>query len=151
MEINVADYFTEDQISRIVEEELRVSVRQRLREEENVVVVNAIYKAVGKHVDAAIEEHPELQDLIVEKTKGVITKLSNYTVFYKPDAWGKRRGEEKSVGQQILEEEVTKRRERIGGRVDRVIREMNYDGMKDLVLSAMNEMFWDYEEQREAN
>lgn len=149
MEINIEDYFSEAEIKQIVEEEIRNDFRQKLRETDNRLIVNGIYHRVAELVDQEIAEDPSLKDIIVEKTKGVITKLSNYSVFHKADAWEKRQGRTDSLGQQILEEEVAKRRERIGGRVQKLMDEMTYRDVKELVLNSVEQMFFVHEEDKD--
>lgn len=149
MQINIEDYFSEDDIKRIAEEEIRNDFRTKLREKDNRLITNGIYYRVAELVDVEVESSPELKDLIREKTKGVITKLSEYSVFRKPDAWEKRQGRTDSVAQVILEEEVMKRRERIGNKVQKLMDEMTYRDVKELVLNSVEQMFFVHEEDKD--
>lgn len=148
MEIKIEDYIGTEEIERIVEEEIRDSIRAKLREDNDLIVQNAIYQAVGRHVDAEIASSEELQALLKDKTREVIAGLSNYNVFNKADAWSKRRGEGDSLGQQLLEEEVKNSKELIYSKVTGIVEELGYGSVKELVVSAVQESFWNHEENK---
>lgn len=117
IEINIDQYLTEEDRARIAEEMYREVLAAKIRDDSERIISNVAYQTVSRMCDDVI---PDFHELVVEKVKGVVTKLTASTVFDKPDHWGKG-----NKAHAMLEEIVAIKRERIEHRVEKIIDEMN--------------------------
>ena len=95
-EIDVMKYLSDGEIKEIVQDELRISIRQhfnecgRIEADNNLkrLIGNASYDVVAKMVDNIFGN--KLEDLLTKRVTEIIDKgLSSFDIFSKPNAWDK--------------------------------------------------------------
>ena len=119
LKINIQDYFSDDQIKEIAEEELRAAFREQFRKEADVerVITNLSVEYV--HALVAEQWGGDFDELLREKVRDAIEKGVGYHVFRRKDAWN--RTESPAVA--ILDEECKNSRPLIRECVEKRIRE----------------------------
>lgn len=119
LKINIQDYFSDEQIKEIAEEELRAAFREQFRKEADVerVITNLSVEYV--HALVAGQWDGDFDELLREKVRDAIEKGVGYYVFRRKDAWD--RTESPAVA--ILDEECKNSRPLIRECVEKRIRE----------------------------
>lgn len=144
MNFDIDDYLTESDRKRIAEEVYRDALYAKIRDDKERIISNAAYQTVSKMCGELI---PDFEQLIVEKVKGVITKLSAGTVFDKPNAWGG----EGNAAWHLLNKLVMEKQDRIENRVNKIIDELSVQDcsidieyeVRQLLLKRLG---WKYED-----
>ncbi len=85
MDAVIEKYLTEDQMREIAVEEWRKMCREACNGNAERIIENIAYGAVTKLVAEALGDNAN--DLIRDKAVEIIGKLSEFTVFRRPDAW----------------------------------------------------------------
>lgn len=140
LNINIQDYFSDEQIKEIAEEELRAAFHEQFRKEADVerVITNLsleyIHALVSEQWDGNFDE------LLREKVREVIEKGVGYYVFRRKDAWD--RTESPAVA--ILDEECKNSRSLIRQCVEKRIREypfseLNRNEIGDVIYEVIME------------
>lgn len=123
IEVNLSDYLTEADIRDICACEVHAKIREDLRHMNvNTIISNISYGEVAAMVDEFIGKTDYCQKAIAEKVPKVIDELSQYSIFRRADAWEKQ----ESVGQKILDEEISKARPLIADRIKTIIAEYDF-------------------------
>lgn len=119
LKINIQDYFSDEKIKEIAEEELRAAFREQFRKESDVerVITNLSVEYV--HALVAEQWDGDFDELLREKVRDAIEKGVSYHVFRRKDAWD--RTESPAVA--ILDEECENSRPLIRECVEKRIRE----------------------------
>ena len=107
--ISVQDVMSASEIKKIVEDEIRASVRHEILEENNIrrIISNSTYTTVYKMVDDSLDE--DLTGLIKTKVTDIIKTLNSYCIFEKPDAWST----ESNTAYKIMRATVSKNKQLI--------------------------------------
>lgn len=143
LEIDVLDYLAEDEIKTVCKDAVAYQIAQILDSEESItrMISNCAYMLVWQMVDDALAGG--LNDLIRTKVIDVINGLSSYSVFRNKDLLCNQ----DSVGQKILDEEVSAARPLIKARVESIIanypfHELDHGEIGDVVYECiMNKLF----------
>jgi hypothetical protein len=85
MEINVADYLSDEDIKGIVTAEVANVARNWAQENTERVLANAAFSLVFEAVDATLDGRAE--DIIREKALEAINRLGKFEVFRPANAW----------------------------------------------------------------
>lgn len=85
MDINFKEYLTEDQMHEIAVEEWRKMCREACKGDAERIIENIAYGTVTKLVAEALGDNAN--ELIRDKAVEIISNLSEFTVFRRPDAW----------------------------------------------------------------
>lgn len=119
LKINIQDYFSDEQIKEIAEQELRSAFREQFRKEADVerVITNLSIEYV--HALVAEQWGGDFDELLREKVRDAIEKDVGYHVFRRKDAWD--RTESPAVA--ILDEECKNSRPLIRECVEKRIKE----------------------------
>lgn len=119
LKINIQDYFSDEQIKEIAEQELRSAFREQFRKEADVerVITNLSIEYV--HALVAEQWGGDFDELLREKVRDAIEKDVGYHVFRRKDAWD--RTESPAVA--ILDEECKNSRPLIRECIEKRIRE----------------------------
>lgn len=119
LKINIQDYFSDEQIKEIAEEELRAAFRQQFRKEADVerVITNLSVEYV--HNLVAEQWDGDFDELLRDKVREAIEKGVGYHVFRRKDAWDRT----ESPAVSILDEECRNSRPLIRECVEKRIRE----------------------------
>lgn len=119
LKINIQDYFSDEQIKEIAEEELRAAFRQKFRKEADVerVITNLSVEYV--HALVAEQWDGDFDELLRDKVREAIEKGVGYHVFRRKDAWDRT----ESLAVSILDEECRNSRPLIRECVEKHIRE----------------------------
>lgn len=80
LKINIHDYLSDNEIKRIVEDELRERIREMFRNESESqrLLSNLSYHIVYDEIDKVI---PNSRNLVQEKTMTILKDIKNYQVF----------------------------------------------------------------------
>ena len=118
VEINIDNYLSEEDKKEIAANWFRDVLAAQFRENPERIISNAAYFSISQECDKIV---PEFQDLLVQKVKEVITKLTAHTVFNKPDAWDR----DGNSSYHLLKSVVVSKRERLENKVNKIIDELN--------------------------
>lgn len=137
MNIQLEDYVSPDEIKAIVENELKLQIREQLKGESNItrILSNAAHGSVYQIVDDHIGE--DSKSIIHAKIIEIIKGLTAFSVFKSPDAWD--RGP--NYAYTMLQSAIAKNREVIENQVRAIAAsEMGKVARKDvkqLILEAL--------------
>lgn len=89
MKLDIDQYISEEEKSKIAVEVFKNQVRHYFKEEADVkrILSNISYDIVYKMVDESLDS--DMTDFMAKKVKETIEELSPFTLFKKPDAWDK--------------------------------------------------------------
>ena len=84
---NISNYLSDDEIKEVLEDELRNTIRRRSSNDIERIITNSAYDVVWSAVDEAFDGDSlaTLKNKVIE----IIGGMNNFTVFRKPDAWGR--------------------------------------------------------------
>lgn len=140
LKINIQDYFSDEQIKEIAEQELRSAFREQFRKEADVerVITNLSIEYV--HALVAEQWGEDFDELLREKVRDAIEKDVGYHVFRRKDAWD--RTESPAVA--ILDEECKNSRPLIRECVEKRIKEypfseLDKDEIGDVIYEVIME------------
>lgn len=87
MEINLQDYLDGHEMKKIAEQEFRAYVCRQLADENNLkrLLSNVAYDVVSEFCDNTLDN--TMMHTIQTNVEKVVSELSTFTVFKKPDAW----------------------------------------------------------------
>ena len=125
MNINFKDYLSEEEIKEIIIDELRKEAREHFCNEKEFtrILTNISYYELWKKIE---EEVPNSQDIIKEKVKEELNKISSYDVF-------RRKGEFNncnSLAYDILEKYVDENKNIIEDKVKDIFSELSKSDLK---------------------
>lgn len=140
LKINIQDYFSDEQIKEIAEQELRSAFREQFRKEADVerVITNLSIEYV--HALVAEQWGGDFDELLREKVRDAIEKDVGYHVFRRKDVWD--RTESPAVA--ILDEECKNSRPLIRECVEKRIKEypfseLDKDEIGDVIYEVIME------------
>ena len=125
MNINFKDYLSDEEIKKIVIDELRKEARKHFCNEKEFtrILTNISYYELWKKIE---EEVPNSQDIIKEKVKEELNEISSYDVF-------RRKGEFNncnSLAYDILEKYVDENKNIIEDKVKDIFSELSKTDLK---------------------
>lgn len=119
--LNVDDYISEQEKAQIVKDEFRKAAALRSAEDYERIISNAAYTVVREQVDNIFDVN--MVELLKVKTHKVVSELSTFTVFNKPDTWDRS----SSKGYKELEAAIENAKESIQAKVAGLIDNMDED------------------------
>lgn len=122
--INIDEYLTEDEKRQIARNEFIATCARRSAADFERILSNAAYELVQKEVDAAFGG--DMAGVVRTKAIEVINKLSDFTVFRRPDAFDR----EPSKGWTYLQEAIEAAKPAMAARVLAIIAEMDGDDLR---------------------
>lgn len=125
--VNIDDYLSEDEKRSIARDAFRAACATKSKEDFDRILSNAGYALVKKEVDAAFDGH--MVEIVKAKSIEVIGKLSDFTVFRKPDAWDR----EASKGFIHLQAAMSEAGPAIRARVNQIIENMAPEKIEDMI------------------
>lgn len=135
--IDANEYFSQEEIKKIAEEELRNAFREQFRKEADVERVIANLSIEYVHALVAEQWDGDFDELLREKVRGAIEKDVGYYVFRRKDAW--ERTESPAVA--ILDEECKKSRPLIRACVEKRIKEYPFNELdRDQIGDVIHEV-----------
>ena len=140
MNINFKDYLSEEEIKEIIIDELRKEARNHFCNEKEFarILTNISYYELWKKIE---EEVPNSQDIIKEKVKEELNKITSYDVF-------RRKGEFNncnSLAYDILEKYVDENKNIIEDKVKDIFSELSKTDLKyeiqDILENYIEKLF----------
>lgn len=122
--INIDDYLGEEEKRQIARDEFRAACARRSAADFERILSNAAYELVQKEVDAAFGG--DMVEVVRTKAVEVINKLSDFTVFRRPDAFDR----EPSKGWTYPQEAIEAAKPAMAERVLAIIAEMDGDDLR---------------------
>ncbi|MFY2819694.1 hypothetical protein ACOTI2_08220 [Achromobacter xylosoxidans] len=122
--INIDDYLSDEDKRQIARDEFRAACARRSADDFERILSNAAYELVQKEVDAAFGG--DMASVVRTKAIEVINKLSDFTVFRRPDVWDR----EPSKGWTCLQETIEEAKPAMAERVLAIIAEMDGDDLR---------------------
>ena len=122
--INIDDYLSDDDKRQIARDEFRAACARRSTADFERILNNAAYELVQKEVDAAFDGN--MAEVVRTKAVDVINKLSDYTVFRRPDTWDR----EASKGWTYLQEAIEAAKPVMAERVLSIIADLDGDDLR---------------------
>jgi len=116
-DIDIDKYLSEEDKKRIAEEVWRERLHTKFSQDNERIISNAAYDIVREMCESIV---PNFNELLTEKVKGAISKLSTCEVFRAPDAWDRKA----TVGWTMMNEIVLAKRQRLENRVEKIIDEL---------------------------
>lgn len=117
MEINIEDYLGHEEIRDIAKD----SIRSAINRDTERVISNMCYEISMKQVNDLIgDEHYQA---IKKKIPELISKLSEFTVFKKKNAWDSHESE----GYKLLQKAIAESDRDIKKRISDIVRNYNYE------------------------
>lgn len=126
MEINIKDYMSDEEIKAIIEDEIVKETRRTLCNEKEItrILTNISYYELWKKIE---EEVPNCQEIIKEKTKEQMLKISTFDIFRKRDDFLEYKD---SLAQQFLNESVKENKNIIDDKVKKIMNELSLTDIK---------------------
>lgn len=131
--IDLDDYVSEEEKKAIAIEEFRRIAGLKCAADFERILSNASYELVGKVVDQAFDGG--MVETVKSKAIEVISTLSAFTVFKKPDAWD--RGESK--GWTHLQSAIDEAKPAIQARVNAIVADMSDDEFREIIASRISD------------
>lgn len=133
--VNIDDYLSEDDKRRICREQFSTAAGFKAREDFERIIKNASYEIVRDEVDKLFDGN--MESFLKQQIEKVISSLSAFTVFNRPDAWDKTA----SKGWHILQDAVQEASPLIHQRVAKLVTDIE-DGdlayrIQDLLVAAI--------------
>lgn len=140
MEINIEDYINEDEMKRIVENELRDRIRKYFLGNK---ISDLICSLCNKEICEIIEEEiPNFREEIKQRISPAIESIGRYDIFKKRDNFIYS---EDSVGQKILEEAVKENKNMIEQKVKNIFSELSKEDIaaeiEGIITDKIDNMF----------
>lgn len=132
--INFDDYISDEEKRDIIRSVFENYARKQIIEQHERIFSNAAYEICFKLVQDAFDGNVE--EIIVENTKKVISELSSHTVFRRKDAWEK----EQSKGFELLNQVIEEQKPALQNRVRDLIDEIQGYELKEQVHDAICEI-----------
>ena len=122
MNIKIENYISDSEIKNILEDELRLQIRQHFKNEENAerLLSNLSYHIVSEEVEKIVPNHI---DMIVDKVSKLITEKDLSYHLYNFDYYD---GKAKSLGAKIIEQTVKDNQQLIKDKVIESIQNADY-------------------------
>lgn len=125
--VNIDDYLSEDEKRSIARDSFRAACATKSKEDFERILSNAGYALVQKEVDAAFDGG--MAEAVKAQALKVIERMSDFTVFKKPDAWDR----EASKGFVHLQAAMSEAGPAIRARVNQIIENMDPEKIEDMV------------------
>lgn len=139
--INIEDYLDEDDIRKIVEEELREAVSYQLRtsREIDTCISNLSYRYVWDMINDLYKKYDvDFEKLLVKKIDSIINGLTSYSVFREANAYG----DKISVGQEVLNNIVKENKTQIEQKVVEIIDNYDFAELKEEISDTIYDCIW---------
>lgn len=139
MEIKIEDYLSDDDIKEILQNELRVQVRNHFSNEESAkrLLSNLAYHIVKEEVNKIVPNYEE--DLVKKVSELIQDKDSLGFKLFDFDSWGA--GRNKSLGAKIVEQTVEENKQLIKDKVVEAIQNRDYSDEALIKLESLGEEF----------
>lgn len=124
MEIDFEQYLSEYERKEIVASVFREKCAETLKKDGQRIISNASYEIVTQMVDEIFDG--KLKELLVEKTKHIISELTSYTVFKRKDVWES----DDSVAWRLLQEIMRESKPAMQARISEIIATLNEEDMR---------------------
>lgn len=138
MEIKIENYLDETEIKEIVENELRIQIRQHFKNEENArrLTSNIAYEIVTDEVNKII---PNYEQELINKVVELLSKKDLTYHIFDFDTYGG--GKARSLGAKIMEEAVRENKQLIKDKVVEGIQNRDYSEEAMIKLENLGEDF----------
>lgn len=133
IEINIQDYLTEVEIKVICAAYIKERIQCLNKTEFERILGNAAYTQTSEAVDSLFDE--DLKALLKQNLRGVITKLSHFTVFKEPSVWDA----ESNSAYKYLQSCIEQQKPRIKNIVEKQIEPQVIANLKSGVSEAIEE------------
>ena len=143
--IEIADYLSENDIKQICKDEVKYMVRAALSKESDIerFLTNSSYHFVW---DAVNELCPDnMFDILTETIPKIVKNLSSFSVFSPRNAWDK----EESRGWTILQKVLSESEPMIRERVYELIREINLYMIQDIITEQIGNAIENLKEKQQ--
>jgi len=139
MEINIEEYLSEEEIKQIIISKLKESVVFDNEEDIKRIISNTAYNLVWEKVGDVFNESIEV--VLRDKIKDIISGMSEYSIFKKPDAWDREPNSAYKFLQKCIDEEKDNIKNIVKTNlpVD-VIRQLKEE-MTDLIQESIKEFY----------
>lgn len=144
--VNVDNFFTNEEIKEIIGEEIREHIRSTIRDSKSLTtfLTNLSYKYVWRIIEDEVGKNLDgiAKEVITEKIVEIIKNLSSYDVFRTGDYFNK-----KSIAQKILDDAVEENKVILQKRVKEILgkeylgiqsREKMVDIMSNAICELLN-------------
>mgnify|MGYP006920101894 CR=1 FL=1 len=141
MDIKIEDYLSEEEIKEICKDALYQKIREDIRKlNVNDIIANISYAEVAAMVNTYVGEDDFCKREILRKVRDVIAGLSDFTVFQKADAWGRKN----SIAYDIMQEECRASRPLIKARVEQIVNEYKFPQLeRDEIMYTIADVLTD--------
>ena len=141
MEIEVKDYLSESEIKEIVQQELRLKVRQQF-DLNNIerIFSNSAYHIVWEEVNKSIDY--DVTEFIKNKVIQIINELSEYSVFRDKGDYIYGR-DKNSIAQDYLNQYVEENKNIINDRVIEIMQGLDSEKLKDQLYDLIYQVVED--------
>lgn len=125
-EIDIEHYMSNEEIKAIIEDEIIRGIRRIMCNEKEItrILTNISYYELWKKIE---EEIPNYQEIIKEKTKERLQKISNFDIFKSKDDFVEQRD---SLAQQFLNESVKENKKIIDDKVKAIMNELSLSDIR---------------------
>lgn len=125
--VNLDDYLSDEEKRQIARDAFREVCAAKSAKDFERILDNAAYALVRQEVDAVFDGG--MAELVKAKAVEVIKKLSDFTVFKKPDAWDR----EASKAYVHLQAAMSEAGPAIRARVNHIIESMDSEKIEDMI------------------
>ena len=131
IEIELDAYLSDADKREVCTEAFRAAVTKRTEKDFERILSNAGYHLVSAQVDAAMGG--DMQAVIASNAVKVINKLCTFTVFGKPDAWGR----EASRGWVHLQAAMDEAAPAIRARVLEIVANLDEETLREIIVDNL--------------
>lgn len=141
MEIDIKEYLSEDEIKEVAKNALRSQFISILKKETDLkrIITNTSYDIVYRMVDDSLTE--DINDNIADKVKNIISNLTSYNVFKKPDAWDSETNDAYKHLQKCIVENFPKIKDLVSAQIETETMKHLKDSLSDYIVEAVQEMY----------
>jgi len=139
MEINFKDYLTEEQIQKIVADELRISIRGQINKDNaERLLTNTAYYIVWEEVDKVLDF--DVKEFIKEKVVNIIKEMGRYNVFRSKDSNYESKD---SLAQIYLNQYVEENKNIINRKVVEIMQELDAEDIRNQLYDLIYQVVED--------
>ena len=136
-DIEVYDYFDQDEIKKIIKDCIESTTIQKLNNEKELerIITNTAYEFVWKMVDDTWDN--ELETILKNKVIDILDRMSEFSVFKTKSPWGREENIATKYLNQVVAEELPNIKPKIIAEVHKIGKKDLQQALKDAILEKL--------------
>ncbi len=136
-DIEVYDYFDQDEIKKIIKDCIESTTIQKLNNEKELerIITNTAYEFVWKMVDDLWDN--ELETILKNKVIDILDRMSEFNIFKTKNAWDREENIATKYLNQVVAEELPNIKPKIIAEVHKIGKKDLQQALKDAILEKL--------------